>query len=70
MQPDGVHLWYFKLSWCDLKSVTMGCKDTGIRKSKFVAKTQFLYSEKNKKDEKIKRSSKLRINIFKSGKKS
>ena len=31
LQPDGVNLWY------------LGYKNTGIRKSEFVAKTQFLW---------------------------
>ena len=43
MQPD-VNLWYFKLKKLEISKVTtLGCKDIGIRKSKFVAKTQFLH---------------------------
>ena len=52
LKPDGVNLYYFKLRvmWSariqSLKiqrSMTFGCKDIGVRKSEFVAKTQFLY---------------------------
>ena len=54
LQPGGVILWYFKLRLLDLsgfrihslkylRSMTLGCNDTEIRKSEFVAKTQFLY---------------------------
>ena len=49
LQPDSVNLWNFKLRFFDqteslkyLKSTTLGCKDKGIIKSEFVAKTQFL----------------------------
>ena len=50
MQPDGVNLWYFKLRLFDLwyfivlilRSATEGYKDIVIRKSEFVANTQFL----------------------------
>lgn len=53
MQPDGVHLFYFKLKILDLKELIVWniielqywgpmCKDIGIKKSAFVAKTQFL----------------------------
>ena len=50
LQPDGV-FFHFKLSFSDptnfiwlkcLRSLRLGCKDIDIRKSKFVAKTQFL----------------------------
>ena len=52
MQPDGVNLWFFKLkiirsdrnhSLKCLKSTLLGYIDIGIRKSEFVAKTQFLW---------------------------
>ena len=50
MQPDCVNLWYSKLRLVDLielrveisKIYDIGCKYIGIRKSEFVAKTQFL----------------------------
>ena len=48
LQPDGVNLQYFKLSSNRIHSLkyqrspTLNCKDIGIRKSGFVAKTQFL----------------------------
>ena len=52
LQSDGVNLYYFKLRLSDitefivwniyLRYSTMGYKDIGIRKSEFVAKTQFL----------------------------
>ena len=47
MQPDGGNLWYFKLRLFDLtelifESLRLGCKDIGFRKSKFVARIQFL----------------------------
>ena len=46
-QPDSVILWYFKLRFFDNYqfeiSPTLGCKDIKIRKSEFVAKSQFLY---------------------------
>ena len=51
LQPDNVNLWYLefkfvKSNWiyslkC-LRCTTLGCKYIGNRKSKFVAKTQFL----------------------------
>jgi len=49
VHPDGKHLWYFKLGlfhltksivW-GLRSTTLGFKVLAIRKSEFVAKTQF-----------------------------
>ena len=40
MQPDDVDLWYFKLTLYDLTA--LGCNNIEIRKSEFVAKTQFL----------------------------
>ena len=57
LQRDGVNLWYFKLKLFDLEwyivwniqdlyDATLGGKDKGIRKIEFVAKTQFLYAEK------------------------
>ena len=55
LQRDGVNLWYFKLKlfdyivWNiqDLYDAMLGAgKDKGIRKIEFVAKTQFLYAEK------------------------
>ena len=50
LPPDGMKLWYFKLILLELqihslkyiRFRTLGCKDIGIRKSEFVAKTQFL----------------------------
>ena len=58
MQPDGVKLWYFKfrlfnlteiIVWKfeSLRSATLVCNEIGIRKSEFVAKTQFLFKIKN-----------------------
>ena len=53
LQSDGVDLWYFKIEifWSNImislkyqRSTTLGCQDTGYRKSEFVAKTQFLLS--------------------------
>ena len=57
LQRDVVNLWYFKLKLFDLEwyivwniqdlyDATLGGKDKGIRKIEFVAKTQFLYAEK------------------------
>ena len=53
MQTDGVDFWYFKLRLFDLTEYIVwnikgsnlsGCKDKGIKKWEFVAKTQFLCS--------------------------
>ena len=51
LQPNGEHLWYFKLKILDLtdrihcvkylRSSTLGCKDKEIRKSELEAKIQF-----------------------------
>ena len=52
LYPDPVNLLNFKLktirsnrihSLKYLRFTTLGCKDIGIRKSEFVAKTQFLF---------------------------
>ena len=51
LEPDVVNLWYLKLRLIDLtwihslkylKYATFGSKDIVIKKSEFVAKTQFL----------------------------
>ena len=49
LQSDVVNLWYFtlkmlanSLSWKYQRFKQSGCKDIGIRKFEFVAKTQFL----------------------------
>ena len=43
MQFDGVNLWYFKLQQFDqTEFIVWNIKDIGVRKSEFVAKTQFL----------------------------
>ena len=51
LKQDGVNLWYFKLwlfdpsefiVWNIYGSTTLGCRDKGIKKSEFVAITQFL----------------------------
>jgi len=47
LQPYDVILWYLKVKLFDLTEC-IGCKDIGIRKSEFVAKTQFLCSRKLK----------------------
>ena len=58
MQPDVANLWYFKplifqtcIIWSNrihslkyLRFTTLGCKDKGIRKSEFVTKTQFKWT--------------------------
>ena len=50
LQSDSVNLWYLKLRLFNLihnlkylRSAIFGSKDIGIRKSEFVAKTQFLW---------------------------
>ena len=50
MQPDDVNLSYFKLGLFDMTEftvwnayTTLGCKNLGIRKSEFVAKTYIVY---------------------------
>ena len=54
LQPDAANLLYFKLilpisiiSLKYLRFTTLGYKDIEIRKSEFVAKTQFLFIQQN-----------------------
>ena len=53
LQPDDVNLWQFQTKIIgpnkihSLRFTTLRCKDIGIRKSEFVAKTWFLKANKN-----------------------
>ncbi len=44
-EPTVVYVWSIRIhSLKYLRSAALGCKDIGIRKSEFVAKTHFLFT--------------------------